>query len=290
MFDIVKDYSAQLVIIDQILTTFGTEFYTKICVDVEVVKNQRDNDFRHYIFNTVNAKIRSYLTNSSYSLDKKYESANFIMMSAILEFFHNPEFELDDEDISLMSNNLNLENAHDTLADHFKNKYGEERVDRYLKLYDEFVSPMSFALSVYTNYKSAKGNGFLTQQHLDTFKMIMGKEFMESAYENSGEPTSSGSQNTSSSSSSTKAGCYVATCVYHSYDCPEVWALRRYRDYYLKERLFGRIFIKVYYAISPTIVKWFGKTKWFNNIFKKYLNRKVKRLIESGYSTSQYYD
>ena len=25
-------------------------------------------------------------------------------------------------------------------------------------------------------------------------------------------------------------GCYVATCVYGSYDCPEVWVLRRFRD------------------------------------------------------------
>ena len=26
-------------------------------------------------------------------------------------------------------------------------------------------------------------------------------------------------------------GCYVATAVYGSYDCPEVWVLRRYRDF-----------------------------------------------------------
>ena len=287
MFDIIKDYSAQLVTIDQVLTSYGTEFYTKISVDVEVVKNQRDDDFRHYIFNTVNAKIRGYLTNATLSIDKKYESANFIMMSAILEFFHNPEFGLDDEDISLFSNNINLENAHETVGAHFKDKYGEETVEKYVKLFDDFVSPMSFALSVLTNYKSAKGNGFITQQHLDTFKMIMGKEFMESAYEKSEEPTSSEPK---PASSSTKAGCYVATCVYHSYDCPEVWSLRRYRDYYLKEHLFGRLFIKVYYAVSPTIVRWFGKTKWFNHIFKNYLDRKVKKLIDNGYSTEKYYD
>lgn len=29
----------------------------------------------------------------------------------------------------------------------------------------------------------------------------------------------------------TRKGCYVATCVYGSYDCPEVWTLRRFRDY-----------------------------------------------------------
>ena len=44
MFDIIKDYNAILVTIDQILTTKGADFYMKICVDVEVAKNQKDSD------------------------------------------------------------------------------------------------------------------------------------------------------------------------------------------------------------------------------------------------------
>ena len=58
------------------------------------------------------------------------------------------------------------------------------------------------------------------------------------------------------------SGCYVATCVYGSYNCPEVWTLRRYRDYKLAATWYGRLFIHAYYAISPTIVKLFGKTNW----------------------------
>ena len=60
-----------------------------------------------------------------------------------------------------------------------------------------------------------------------------------------------------------KKGCYIATCVYGSYDCPQVWTLRRYRDNTLGSTWYGRTFIRTYYAISPTLVKWFGKTKWF---------------------------
>ena len=41
-------------------------------------------------------------------------------------------------------------------------------------------------------------------------------------------------------------GCYVATAVYGSYDCPEVWTLRRYRDNTLAKSWYGRIFIKIY--------------------------------------------
>lgn len=57
---------------------------------------------------------------------------------------------------------------------------------------------------------------------------------------------------------SKSGGCYVATAVYGSYDCPQVWTLRRYRDYTLAETWYGRAFIYTYYAISPTLVKWFG--------------------------------
>ena len=54
--------------------------------------------------------------------------------------------------------------------------------------------------------------------------------------------------------------CYIATCVYGSYNCPEVWTLRRFRDYYLYKHFFGKLFIKIYYKISPVIVKLFGNS------------------------------
>ena len=66
------------------------------------------------------------------------------------------------------------------------------------------------------------------------------------------------------------AGCYVATCVYGSYNCPEVWMLRRYRDNTLATTFMGRRFIQAYYSISPTLVKVFGKQTWFRNFFKKW--------------------
>ena len=55
-----------------------------------------------------------------------------------------------------------------------------------------------------------------------------------------------------------KKGCYIATSVYGSYDCPEVWALRRFRDDTLEKTFLGRGFITLYYSISPTLVKIFG--------------------------------
>lgn len=85
-------------------------------------------------------------------------------------------------------------------------------------------------------------------------------------------------------------GCYIATAVYGSYDCPEVWTLRRFRDYTLDENLLGRIFIKIYYATSPTLVKWFGQSNVFKSLLRNGLDRLVTALQRKGYEDTPYND
>ena len=85
-------------------------------------------------------------------------------------------------------------------------------------------------------------------------------------------------------------GCYIATAVYGSYDCPQVWTLRRFRDYKLATSWYGRLFIRVYYAVSPTVVKLFGKTEWFNRFWKVRLDKMVAALQEQGYEDIPYND
>ena len=137
---------------------------------------------------------------------------------------------------------------------------------KYIDLYDELFTGSSndkHGLKAYNNrYRSSSS----------------------SSYRPSSSPSSSYSRPSSS------GGCYVATAVYGSYDCPEVWLLRRYRDYYLDKNFFGRLFIKIYYAISPTLVKWFGKSKWFKKLIKPILEKKIKKLKELGYSDTEYDD
>lgn len=86
------------------------------------------------------------------------------------------------------------------------------------------------------------------------------------------------------------AGCYVATAVYGSYNCPEVWTLRRFRDNTLDATWYGRAFIKTYYAISPTLVKWFGDTEWFKKMWRKPLDRMVDSLHKKGMKSTPYQD
>lgn len=92
------------------------------------------------------------------------------------------------------------------------------------------------------------------------------------------------------SSNSSSGGCYVATAVYGSYDCPEVWTLRRFRDNTLANTWYGRAFIRTYYAISPTLVKWFGHTTWFKNMWRGKLDKMVNSLQKKGVESTPYQD
>lgn len=101
--------------------------------------------------------------------------------------------------------------------------------------------------------------------------------------------TSKPIQNTSQNKA-TSGGCYIATAIYGSYDCPEVWTLRRFRDLKLAESVFGRAFIKLYYSTSPTLVKWFGKTLFFKKTFKPILDKLVYVLQHEGFESTPYKD
>lgn len=97
-------------------------------------------------------------------------------------------------------------------------------------------------------------------------------------------------QNSSAYSQQKSGGCYIATAIYGSYDCPEVWTLRRYRDFSLARTWYGRSFIHLYYAISPTLVKLFGKTAWFRRFWKARLDKMVLELQKIGYESTKYND
>lgn len=109
-------------------------------------------------------------------------------------------------------------------------------------------------------------------------------------YENNYNPPNVNREKFSTIPEKNSGGCYVATCVYGSYDCPQVWTLRRYRDYTLSETWYGRTFIKIYYVISPTIVKWFGHTKWFKKMWQDKLDHMIAKLQDNGVESTPYED
>ena len=86
------------------------------------------------------------------------------------------------------------------------------------------------------------------------------------------------------------AGCYIATAVYGSYNTPQVWTLRRFRDNVLAKTWQGRLFIRAYYTVSPAVVELFGDTEWFNNLWRGQLDNFVAGLQAQGYASTPYQD
>lgn len=89
---------------------------------------------------------------------------------------------------------------------------------------------------------------------------------------------------------SSVGGCYIATAVYGSYDCPQVWTLRRFRDNTLSKTWYGRAFISIYYSISPILVELFGENLWFKKVWKNKLDKLVKKLQLDGIESTPYED
>lgn len=94
----------------------------------------------------------------------------------------------------------------------------------------------------------------------------------------------------SKSTNTDKDGCYIATCVYGSYNCPQVWTLRRFRDEILRQNFLGSLFVNLYYYISPTVVKLFGNFKWFHKLFIIPLDKLVEKLNKKGVENTPYDD
>ncbi len=83
--------------------------------------------------------------------------------------------------------------------------------------------------------------------------------------------------------SKSRAGCFIATAVYGSYDSPEVRVLRQFRDQALAPRTAGRLAIAVYYKIGPQLVRAVGRRTMFQRVMRPALDNLVRALQSRGY-------
>jgi|SRR5665647_1059339 len=77
-----------------------------------------------------------------------------------------------------------------------------------------------------------------------------------------------------------KKSCFIATVCYESYDAPEVLILRRYRDEKLLRMLSGRIFVKLYYLVSPHLAALIAKSNLLKKGVKKYILEPIVAMIQ----------
>ena len=154
-----------------------------------------------------------------------------------------------------------------------------QNVVRLANLYAEFCKVSAERIGLYFQY--------YTEDALNARERNFGL-LMQSLTESEKEQVND--SNIRTTNGQKKKGCYIATAVYGSYDCPQVWTLRRFRDYTLAETWYGRVFVCIYYAISPTLVKWFGHTEWFKKMWKGILDRMVINLNVDGVENTPYND
>lgn len=150
---------------------------------------------------------------------------------------------------------------------------------------------------VYRTYNDGQACAMIGNIYGEYQNLIEAKRWYELAYNITGDERikeiillADNAIRSSTEISKKSSGCYIATAIYGSYDCPQVWTLRRYRDNTLDSTWCGRIFIKLYYLISPTIVKCFGKASFFRKIFKSRLDKLVERLNNEGVENTPYCD
>lgn len=74
--------------------------------------------------------------------------------------------------------------------------------------------------------------------------------------------------------------CYIATLVYEDIRHPRIDLLRNYRDTALKENVLGRMFIKIYYSISPKLVEFLRPYPLPQKIIRKILNGLTNKMMK----------
>lgn len=136
-------------------------------------------------------------------------------------------------------------------------------------------------------------SGAFTTDHYDAKGHRVGTTYNGSHrsthYDASGRQVGSTHKGSGGSSyTSSGDGCYIATCVYGSYDCPEVWTLRRFRDEYLAGSGAGRSFIRCYYAVSPWLVKHLGGWSAVRKVWKAMTDFMVRKLAQRGVENTPY--
>ncbi len=105
-------------------------------------------------------------------------------------------------------------------------------------------SATEFKLKFTENNNNSGLISFYLKDHADVIEYFLDKHYKRVLSEKDKQPGN---------------GCYIATCCYGGYESKEVLLFRKFRDSVLSKYFFGRLFIKVYYAVSPIAIDILGK-------------------------------
>ena len=75
-----------------------------------------------------------------------------------------------------------------------------------------------------------------------------------------------------------EGSCFIATATYRNDNHPNVVVFREFRDKTLLKNYLGKIFVRVYYNLSPNLAKFIEKNIIARNISLTILNKIVEFL------------
>lgn len=64
--------------------------------------------------------------------------------------------------------------------------------------------------------------------------------------------------------------CFIATTCYGDYDALEVLVLRQFRDEILLKSSLGRMLVRFYYFVSPSLARVITKSGWLKTLIRNY--------------------
>ncbi|MBS1668673.1 MAG: hypothetical protein JST58_14945 [Bacteroidetes bacterium] len=82
---------------------------------------------------------------------------------------------------------------------------------------------------------------------------------------------------------SDKKGCFIATAVYGSQHAQEVKQFYLIRDHILAPSILGRLFIKTYYVVSPSLAKWIEDKPKAKSFVRKYILDRLLGFFKKAY-------
>jgi tetratricopeptide (TPR) repeat protein len=161
---------------------------------------------------------------------------------------------------SLFSANPNIPQVHEGMA----------KVCAVIGRYNDAVQCFDLASKLYSSFGD-ENKAMLCSGYRELFSNPNenDREFKEIV--NSLRGNDSKKQNFHSSAKKDQEGCFIATAAYGDYDNSYVLIFRNYRDDVLKKRYLGRIFISLYYKISPPIAVLIKRSEILKKITRKIL-------------------
>lgn len=75
-------------------------------------------------------------------------------------------------------------------------------------------------------------------------------------------------------------GCFIATAIYGSAYEHEVLLLQRFRDDIMLKSFFGKLFVLIYYFISPPMAKIIAKSDFLRKVSKAILINPILRIAK----------